>query len=344
MHGDTETDVSEPPDGGSPPEAIHDRRSEWESITPLISEPGSGNLHFHGPRGTGKSVLAQRAIEALPPTVTACYIPCTVYATQYQVLGKLYEELTDEKMTGGYHTSQLQLELSDLIKGLDIVIILDEVDFLLLNDGSDLLYYLTRIGSSSMSIVTISANYANLSTVVDERTYSSLLPQSVVFEPYTARQAARIISRRSHHALHEMNASRRALKEITSETTNIRHGLHWLAAALKQAGDGLTEKAVVDMRMSAFNSYWDSLLADFTEHHRLLLDSIKEIAEDGNQVRAGQVYENYGSLCQRMENASLTHRRISDFMKHLELLGVIEADYYYGGSEGKTRKIQLRRF
>jgi len=37
----------------------------------------------------------------------------------------------------------------------------------------------------------------------------------------------------------------------------------------------------------------------------------------------------------------LTNRRLSDFLTHLDLLGLIEAEYHRGGEAGKTREIQL---
>jgi cell division control protein 6 len=42
--------------------------------------------------------------------------------------------------------------------------------------------------------------------------------------------------------------------------------------------------------------------------------------------------------------ATLSTRRLSDFLKQLELLDLIDADYHYGGREGKTREIEIKDF
>ena len=42
----------------------------------------------------------------------------------------------------------------------------------------------------------------------------------------------------------------------------------------------------------------------------------------------------------RVSPEEVSNRHISDFLKHLELLNLIEVEYHYGGNIGKTRKTQ----
>jgi Cdc6-like AAA superfamily ATPase len=38
----------------------------------------------------------------------------------------------------------------------------------------------------------------------------------------------------------------------------------------------------------------------------------------------------------------MSTRRISDYLTHLELLGIINVDHHDGGAEGKTRILRLQ--
>lgn len=68
---------------------------------------------------------------------------CRRNNTQYKVLSDIYRALFDEDINDGFHTATLQQELKHFL-AREAVIILDDLDFLLLNNGDDLLYYLSR--------------------------------------------------------------------------------------------------------------------------------------------------------------------------------------------------------
>lgn len=99
------------------------------------------------------------------------------------------------------------------------------------------------------------------------------------------------------------------------------------------------------VQSQAYQRYVDAQLDAFTPHHRLLYRAIQDltIAQE-TSVRTGQIYKRYNRLCKRTEQEALSRRRISDFLKHLELLNLITVDYYYGGEHGRTREIQLRSY
>lgn len=325
----------------SKPDSIIDRDAEWNQLTTIATNPGVRHLHLYGPRGTGKTLLAEHAVQELPDTGTACYVPCLTYDTQYKVLQQLFETVTNEEVASGYHTSQLQDRLADQLASRPAVIVLDEVDFLLVNDGSDLLYYLSRIADGSLSVITISANHSDLSKVVDERTYSSLQPRDLSVAPYTEQEAAHILRYGTRHACDHTGVSEAALTAITTQSTDIRFGLHWVAAALRE-DDDLTAELIRHVRSEAVQRYWETLLTDFSPHHDTLLDAIDQLTTETTNIQSGTVYERYTELCWETGHDPLTTRRISDYLTHLELLGIIDVDHHYGGKEGKTRLIQLQ--
>lgn len=210
------------------------------------------------------------------------------------------------------------------------------------NDGSDVLYYLTRIANDTLSVITVSTNHPNLADVIDDRIYSSLQPRHLQIEPYSQTDATRILSHRLDHAHLQYTVDREAVSTITATTTNIRLGLHWAAEALTATDEIVTADIVDAVRRRALYRYWDTLLAEFTNHHDLLTEALIHLSTDAEHVNTGAVYDYYDQFCSALDVDTVTSRRLSDFLKHLELLGIVEADYQYGGPEGKTRRLRLQ--
>jgi orc1/cdc6 family replication initiation protein len=303
------------------------------------------NLHLHGPRGTGKTALAHRYLNDLEDA-TSCYVSCDRYNTQYKVLKHLCRILTQEGIKTGYHTSDLQRKIRERTGHTPIVLILDEIDFLLLNDGDSLLYFLSRLKTpENLSLILISSNHSNLQDQIEERTYSSLQPQKISFGPYDAETIYQILKRRGEKALKPRSLHREALSYIASTTQNTSLAIHWLKTAAIHAENKITEEAVAETAEEAHQIYSNLLLQPFTEHHHTLLRAIHELSHgnDDNPVTTGAVYNRYQKLVQHLDQDSLSNRRISDYIKHLELLKLIQAEYHYGGQNGKTREISPNR-
>jgi len=312
------------------PENLVNREEELEALRRVSRV--DDNLYVHGSRGSGKTVTALSALNEMN-NVNKVYVPCIRYDTQYKVLGRILYKLTGEKTGSGYHASDLKRELNDLFRH-DTVVVLDEADFLLENDGGDTLYYLSR-AENSPCLVVISSNYE--SPNVDERVRSSLYHRNVEFEDYTEKQVYRILCDRTPHRFEPS-----VLKHIASRTRNVDFALYWLNHAHKKAEEKVDTNVVDYVFEEAVHLYWDSLLQDFSGHHHVLVESISRLASDGT-VNSGTVYEKYEEICREKERERLSERRVSDFMKHLELLGIIEAEYHYGGENGKTREIRLNK-
>lgn len=80
----------------------------------------------------------------------------------------------------------------------------------------------------------------------------------------------------------------------------------------------ITERHVKQVREQAFEKYARHLLDNFSEDHRLLYQAVKELdVEQGDNIQAGEIYERYEELCQSYNEDTLSKRRLSDFLKHL---------------------------
>ena len=322
------------------PEKLHNREEEQELLQNLASENSTPqNVFLHGPRGTGKTHVTHLALQELDRKV---YIPCTQHDTQYKALKQILKGLNQD-VSDGHHTSDLQRKLVEQTKAVNTVIILDDIEFLLLNDGDDLLYFLTRMETRNhVDLVLTSSNYSGLKSQIEERTFSSLQPRRISFEPYTAEDVYQVLVQRAQKALVDQSLQRAALTYITSTTQNISVALHWLKHAAETTDSVITESHIQDVQQKAYEKYAGHLLNEFTEHHRLLYQAVRELDVEENQIRTGAIYTRYEELCKTYNENTLSKRRLSDYLKNLELLDLIEAEYHYGGTKGKTREIQLK--
>lgn len=340
--------VPAPLSPASVPETIIGRDEEIDALVETLAGSTTQHLSVHGPRGSGKTLLARRALEELSADVTTCYVPCTTYDTQYKVLQRVSQVLTGSATPSGYHTTELQRQLEDELADRRLIVVLDEVDFLLENDGNDLLYHLSRMNHSpQVRLVLISPTHPESTDLLEERVRSSLQPWSLTVDRYRAETVDRILATRLQTAGFLEQVERAAVTLIAATTRNVRLGLHWLAEAIETSGDedtiSISEACVRGLESAALQRYREDLLAPFSAHHRLLCEAIGLLTtDDTSPVRTGVVYEQYDALCGAAEVKPVSTRRVGDFLTHLELLGLIAVEYSYGGSEGKTRTIQLK--
>ena len=321
------------------PEPVVDRETESQQLNTGLEN--LQNLHIHGPRGTGKTHLTKKAIEDVE--ANTCCISCLENDTQYKALRQILQELTGEEVRTGYHTSELQRKIQEQVEALETFLVLDELDFLLLNDGDDLLYFLSRL-NADLGLITITANHKDLSCQVEERTFSTLQPQRIGFEPLTGEEIYEVLADRARKSLKPQSLRREALTYIASSTQNLKVGLTWLRVSAHHAEDTITETLVKDVKEEVSQTYTKHWLQKLTDHHQLLYQAIEELDTEQEVVQTGDVYSRYKNLCQAYNEDPLTERRISDYLKQIEETGLIQSQYYYGGDKGKTREIEIVDF
>lgn len=321
------------------PEKVVNRDTETQQLTQAAKQ--LQNIHLHGPRGTGKTHLTKKILDQVDTKV--CYLSCVEYDTQYKALRKIYSELTGESIGTGHHTSELQRKIKDRTGAVETIIVLDELDFLLLNDGDDLLYFLSRLETNgNLGLVLITANHQDLEEQVEPRTYSTLQPQRIGFEPYTGEQTYEILADRASKSLKSRTVHRAALTYIASSTQNTGYALTWFRTAVNNADDVVTEELVKSIQKKAYQLYVENQLSPLSQHHKILYQAITELSqESGPVVNTGSIYTRYEIIAEERGNKPLSGRRISDYLKQLEQLNLISADYHYGGEKGKTREIRL---
>lgn len=321
---------------------LREREDELTTLTDLLIDSGRQHIALNGPHGCGKTLLARHVLAVLPNRVTRCYLSCARNRTQYLILRRLAEHLSGDEVNTGYHTAQLTTRVAHHLTDRETVIVLDDIAFLLCNDGDDLLYGLTRLDADhALQLVLVSATVQSLAAAVDTRTYSSLQPHQITLTPYTTKQVRGILTDAVDEWDHPITDA--ALEVIAETTANIRLAHYWVERTTEvvDADTWITADHVRSVQADAARRYRRTLVHPFSPHHTIVLRAIEQLAVDRACIYSGDVYDRYELLCHYRGRQALSTRRISDYLDQLELLGLIAVEHYDGGPHGKTREIRL---
>jgi cell division control protein 6 len=316
------------------------------------------DVTVYGKTGTGKTAVTKLAKKQLEQVardknvnVRVEYIRCTDYTTEYQVIARLCQQMGQDVPYRGWTKAEVVNSFRNLFKknvfgkNLILIIILDEVDILLKNDGDGLLYTLTR--TDNVSIASIS-NYVEFKQFIKPRVKSSLRDREIVFPPYNAQQLVDILNERS---------------KLSFENGTLQSDVIPLCAALAAKEEGDARYALDLLRTSgeiADEKSSDIVLENFVreakdhiEHNKVtdivmtlpsqqqkVLESVLYLTNHKEEITSGRLYEVYKDLC---KSDSVSYRRIFDFINELEMLGLISTKTVSRGrGKGRTNIIDLQ--
>jgi len=357
------------------PQILPHRKPQIDEIAsilaPSLRNETPSNILIYGKTGTGKTACAryvgtelEKASSNMGTVCRIVHLNCEVIDTQYRVLAQIAKCLGDSSEVGsdktrthipmtGWPTDQVYSEMKNQLDagGGVLVIVLDEIDKLVKKSGDDTLYNLTRINSdlknSKVSIIGIS-NDLSFKDFLDPRVLSSLSEEEIVFPPYNAPQLVDILAQRSDAAF------------ITGA---ISDGVIPLCAALAAQEHGDARRALDLLRISGELADRDDS-AQLTEEHvkqaqakietdsmiecistlptqsKLILYSMLILEQLGQNIfTSGEVSRIYQDIAPTIELDILTHRRITDLISELNMLGVINTRVVSRGRYGRTKEM-----
>lgn len=246
------------------------------------------NLVIVGPRGCGKTLTFRYLSKALKTKLGLPFygVNCRVHNTSFKVLANILK-----MHPRGYAYSELCERFEQTIPG-PAVIVLDESDMLCEKDvRKDVLYFLSR-SKRQYSVVLLSNNPRYLRNL-DESTRSSLQPEYIHFDSYSAQELLDILTDRAETGLKTVDEP--MLSEIAAMTSkntagDARIGIKSLLyCATKEAENvqACFEKAREDVMADVLNN---------TNDKSLLI--LKAALQEPSRLVKG-VYQKYVSLCRQ---------------------------------------------
>ena len=329
-------------------------------LVPALRGEIPSNVLIYGKTGTGKTAVAKYVGKELEEAGTeerkcsVIYINCEVVDTQYRILAHLARHFDKEIPMTGWPTDQVYSEFRDALdeEKKVVVIMLDEVDKLV-RKGDDVLYNLSRVNSdlirSKVSIIGIS-NDLKFTEFLDPRVKSSLGEDEIIFPPYDAEQIRDILEQRA-----SLSFSSGALQEsvipLCAAFAAQEHGDARKALDLLRISGELAERTrsvvvseehVRAAREKIEQDRVEEVIKTLPTQSKLVLYSIVLLEEQGTRnITTSAVYNMYKQLCPLVETDYLTHRRITDLIAELDMLGILHTVVVSKGRYGRTKEITL---
>ncbi|MCX8207183.1 MAG: ORC1-type DNA replication protein [Methanothrix sp.] len=328
-------------------------------LAPALHGETPSNVLIYGKTGTGKTAVAKYVGKELEEADagSACsviYLNCEVVDTQYRVLAHLARHFDKDIPMTGWPTDQVYSEFRNALdeKKRVVVIMLDEVDKLV-RKGDDVLYNLSRINSdlvqARVSLIGIS-NDLKFTEFLDPRVKSSLGEDEIIFPPYNAEQIQDILEQRAELAFRPGVLADDVIPLCAAfaarEHGDARRALDLLRIAGEIAerarSQMITEEHVKAARDKIEQDRVEEVIKTLPTQSKLVLYSILLLEEQAaRNITTSAVYGMYKQLCPLVEADSLTHRRITDLIAELDMLGILHTVVISKGRYGRTKEISL---
>jgi len=331
-------------------------------LAPVLKGSRPSNVFIYGLTGTGKTAVTKYVARKLVETakkfnvnVKVAYVNTRQSDTPYRVLMELAESVGVKVPFTGIPAAEVYRRF---IRGLEnlgatLIVILDEIDYLVKKHGDDILYRLSRtneiLKNSEISMIGIT-NDVRFSEILDPRIKSSLGEVEMVFPPYDAVQLEDILSERAKEAFYEGTLDDGVIPLCAAlaakEHGDARKALDLLRVAGELAEQEGAEKVIIDHVWKARDELEKDKVSEIVRtmpfHGKLVLVSIYRLQMRKTSLpTTGEIYSEYRTLCERMDTAPLTYRRISDIINELDMLGLIEAQIVSRGRYGRTKIVKL---
>jgi cell division control protein 6 len=316
------------------------------------------DLTVYGKTGTGKTAVAKFAKKQLLSVakdrnlnVRVEYIRCTDYTTEYQVIARLCQQLGHNVPYRGWTKAEVIHAFRNLFKknvfgkDLILIILLDEIDILLKNDGDGLLYTLTR--TENVAIVSIS-NYIEFKKFIKPRVKSSLRDREIVFPPYNAQQLVDILQERSELSFRENVLNNDVIPLCAALAAKEEGDARYALDLLRTSGELADEKSseiihedyVREAKDQIEHNKVTDIIMTLPSQQQKVLESLLYLTKRKEEITSGRLYEVYKEFS---KGDSVSYRRIFDFINELEMLGLISTKTISRGrGRGRTNIIDLQ--
>ncbi len=331
-----------------------------EILAPVLKNERPSNVFIYGLTGTGKTAVVKYVLRRIKEyternsidTFTYAYVNCRHEDTTYRALARIAESLNTKVPFTGLSTAEVFSRVKRSIEGLNkvVIVVLDEVDFLVKKVGDELLYRLTRINDElskgKVSVIGIT-NDVRFMERLDPRVRSSLGEVEIVFPPYDAIQLTDILRERASKAFNPGVVDDSVIQYCASiaakEHGDARRALDLLRVAGEVAERLGSNKVTIEhVRIAREELERDMVMEVINTlplHGKLVLLTVA--LAGGKVSTTGELYLRYSELVRKLGMEPVTQRRVSDIINELEMLGIVNARLINRGRYGKTREVKL---
>jgi cell division control protein 6 len=241
-------------------------------------------------------------------------------------------------------------------KNAFVILVLDELDALIRNEGSDPLYNLSRIqegrlnAPQRLSLICILRETDCLDSL-DSSTKSTLQRNIIHMEEYSKKQLRDILNERVEMAFRDGIVSSSVLEFVaelaSSEGGNARYGIELLWRAGKHADvQQLSMVTPEDVRAAVASVYpvirKDEVFSLGLHEKLFLLGVARYFHQTGSAyILMGDAENAYTIVCEEYDVKCLGHTQLWKYVKDLAASGIVESKPSSTGQRGQTTIISL---
>ncbi len=348
------------------PHELPHREEEFRSLARIFrhvfeenNEPMS-KVILSGSTGSGKTTLAKRFGSVLEnigkeKKFMKIYINCRIYKSPYLIINTIARKINDAIPSRGYSFEELQsllVEILDYYKP-KILLILDEVDYLISRSGTDILYALLRISEMTtrqfLSYIFI-AKSLDFLEALDDSTLSSFNTNHIALDRYSENNLIDILRTRVKLAFYNGIVTNDAVKliaDIASKSGDARYAIELLWGAGNCADDKGSPIVYPDHVRKAKSLIHPELsrevIVALSLHQKLvLLAIIRKLKYTKNAyVSTSDAISAYQIACEEYQQEPRKHTQLWSYLQELSKQSVIETRLSGEGLRGKTTLISL---
>jgi cell division control protein 6 len=319
-----------------------------------------------GKVGTGKTALAKvfgtkitRTAQEKQINLRYVHVNCrerkgSLFLILQQIILDFYPHFPKR----GYSSEEL---LEMLLQMLDeqnvfVILVLDELETLVKNEGAEPLYKLTRIHETRhekpqrLSLLCVLRDLSILESL-DESTRSTLQRNVIFLEEYTKQQLRDILDARVALAFKKDAVAEEVLDQIAElaerEGGNARYAIELLWRAGKYADASALMMVSPESVRRASSSVYPSVQKDavfsLDLHEKLFLLGLARRFRQTNSayITMGEAEEAYRIVCEEYGEKSRRHTQLWKYVNDLSAAQIIKAKVSSSGLRGKTTLIGL---
>ncbi|MFC1727989.1 Cdc6/Cdc18 family protein [Nanoarchaeota archaeon] len=346
-----------------PPEGLLHRTEQKNELimelAPILMNSAVSGVFVYGNPGTGKTSLVLELLDKLEKEakknkveLTRAYVNCSENRTETTILIELLNQINPKKEYPkiGWTRTKAISEFNKLLneKEINVLVILDEVDYVLKEAGDDILYRLSRINDGIKSRVNtiIISNDVRVADYIKPRTQSTFGRVKVIFAPYNAEELEDIMASRVKYAFKANSIGEPVIKKISELESDrggdARKALELLDSCAKIAISKGRKKVSLDLVDEAHENletnHVINAVASLTKHQKILF--LTMLKNQKKMMIGGDVYKEYILTCEKYNVKPLTERMIRSFIVNLGELGLIDSEIgWLGTLKKKVRKI-----
>jgi cell division control protein 6 len=275
----------------------------------------------------------------------------------FMVLSQVVTRIKPDFPERGYSANELLDILRQILdeEKTQILLVLDEVDALIENEGSDALYYLTRFHETTpdeprrLNLLCISKD-AEVFRKLDRSTLSSLQQNIIRMPDYNKYQLADILMYRVENAFRRDAVPLEIIDFISEvaekEKGDARYAISLLHGAGKEADNESSRQVKPEHVRKIAVGIFDVTVPDeikyLSQHEKLALLAIARffMSSTAPEATTGEIEESYHLVCEEYSEKTRGHTQFWKYLKKLDDLDFVSMEMH-ASSQGRTQLIRL---